>query len=418
MVFVDAGMMAKPPVSTHGGIQRGLPEHRRDAPTCRWAEAAASLSGTTARRSPRGACLLEQARSYLETFCFELEKPGKYWTSRLDEIESEIERTGGYQQTYEELAFGAKLAWRNHARCIGRLYWRSLEVLDCRQVTSMREAAARLEDHLRFAFNEGSIRSTISIFPARTNRDSPILIHNPQLLRYAGYPGASGRTLGDPQNLAITAKAMSLGWRPTGQTPFDILPIILQKGDEYLLHPLPKDCCREVSIEHPEWAWFKELGLRWHALPVITDMTLEVGGIEYPCAPFNGFYMGTEIGCRNLADKQRYDVLPQIGERMGLDLTDDSTLWKDRALLELNVAVLHSFKRDGVRIIDHHEASRHFMMHMAREAANHRAVPAEWAWIVPPMSGSTTEVFHTDMNHFDASPRFIRRVHLETAGDR
>ena len=203
-------MMAQPPVSTHGGIQRGLPEHRRGAPTCRWAEAAASLSSTTAPRSSRGACLLEQARSYLETFCFELEKPGKYQTSRLDEIESEIERTGGYQQTYEELAFGAKLAWRNHARCIGRLYWRSLEVLDCRQVTSMREAAARLEDHLRFAFNEGSIRSTISIFPARTNRDSPILIHNPQLLRYAGYPGPSGRTLGDPQNLAITAKANAM----------------------------------------------------------------------------------------------------------------------------------------------------------------------------------------------------------------
>ena len=40
-------------------------------------------------------------------------------------------------------------------------------------------------------------------------------------------------------------------------------------------------------------------------------MCLEIGGICYPAAPFNGWYMGTEIGARNLADTDRYDQLPR-----------------------------------------------------------------------------------------------------------
>ena len=33
---------------------------------------------------------------------------------------------------------------------------------------------------------------------------------------------------------------------------------------------------------------------------------------------------------------------------MGLDTSRDRTLWRDRALLELNVAVLHSYEKAGV----------------------------------------------------------------------
>jgi len=57
--------------------------------------------------------------------------------------------------------------------------------------------------------------------------------------------------------------------------------------------------------------------------------------------------MGTEIGARNLGDVNRYNLLPVIAERMGLDTRSDRTLWKDRALVELNVAVLSSFARHG-----------------------------------------------------------------------
>jgi nitric oxide synthase oxygenase domain/subunit len=44
----------------------------------------------------------------------------------------------------------------------------------------------------------------------------------------------------------------------------------------------------------------------------------------------------------------------------GLDIKSNISLWKDRALLELNTAVLHSFKEDGVSIVDHHTAALQF----------------------------------------------------------
>lgn len=38
-------------------------------------------------------------------------------------------------------------------------------------------------------------------------------------------------------------------------------------------------------------------------------MLLEIGGLEFPAAPFSGWYMSTEIGTRNLCDPHRYNIL-------------------------------------------------------------------------------------------------------------
>ena len=54
--------------------------------------------------------------------------------------------------------------------------------------------------------------------------------------------------------------------------------------------------------------------------------------------------MGAEIGARNFSDIDRYNMLPIIAEKIGLDCSETMTLWKDLALVELNVAVLHSYK--------------------------------------------------------------------------
>jgi nitric oxide synthase oxygenase domain/subunit len=35
---------------------------------------------------------------------------------------------------------------------------------------------------------------------------------------------------------------------------------------------------------------------------------IDIGGLEFTACPFNGWYMGTEIG-RDLADENRYDKL-------------------------------------------------------------------------------------------------------------
>ena len=103
---------------------------------------------------------------------------------------------------------------------------------------------------------------------------------------------------------------------------------------------------------------------------------MDIGGVCYPAAPFNGWYMGTEIGARNFGDSDRYDLVPTVGERMGLDTSDDATLWRDRALVEINRAVLHSFHAHGVTITDHHTESRRFLTHLEKEErAGRRARP-------------------------------------------
>ncbi|HEY2831730.1 MAG TPA: nitric oxide synthase oxygenase [Sporichthyaceae bacterium] len=53
---------------------------------------------------------------------------------RIEQARAEIAETGSYTHSTTELSHGARLAWRNNTRCIGRLYWNSLVVRDCRHV--------------------------------------------------------------------------------------------------------------------------------------------------------------------------------------------------------------------------------------------------------------------------------------------
>ena len=109
---------------------------------------------------------------------------------RLREIRREISRTGTYQHTLEELEFGARVAWRNSSRCIGRLYWKSLKVRDRREVSSAADIAAECADHLRAATNHGRVRPVITVFAPDTPARSGPRIWNEQLVRYAGLPAA------------------------------------------------------------------------------------------------------------------------------------------------------------------------------------------------------------------------------------
>ena len=332
---------------------------------------------------------------------------------RLRQVRREIETTGTYWHTPAELEFGARVAWRNSSRCIGRLYWHSLRVRDRREVTAAADIAAESVRHLRQATNGGRIRPVITVFaPDAPGRPGPRILSS-QLIRYAGYQAADGIVLGDPANTDITRVARCLGWpggRPAGR--FDILPLLVQEaGAPVTRHELPADEVLEVPIRHPEFGWFADLELRWYAVPVISDMYLDVGGVCYPAAPFNGWYMCTEIGSRDLGDSGRYDQLPVIARHMGLSTSSDRTLWKDKAMTELNLAVLHSFSRAGVTISDHHTESVRFLQHVEREERQGRACPADWTWIVPPAASSTTPVFHRYYQDFDQAPNFYRHPH-------
>ncbi|WP_017187264.1 nitric oxide synthase oxygenase, partial [Alkalibacillus haloalkaliphilus] len=170
---------------------------------------------------------------------------------------------------------------------------------------------------------------------------------------------------------------------------------------------IPEHVLLEVPIHHPDYEWFSDLSLQWYAVPIISDMSLDVGGITYPAAPFNGWYMGTEIGARNFADEYRYDMLPTVAEYMGLNVKRQSTLWKDRALLELNTAVLHSFKEAGISIVDHHTAAQQFKKFEKKEASEKRQVTGKWTWLIPPVSPATTHIFHKPYSNEIVKPNYF-----------
>ena len=56
------------------------------------------------------------------------EKPEKTYMERLAEVKEEMTRSGTYKQTFDELQWGGKTAWRNAARCSGRIVWKTLKV--------------------------------------------------------------------------------------------------------------------------------------------------------------------------------------------------------------------------------------------------------------------------------------------------
>lgn len=142
---------------------------------------------------------------------------------------------------------------------------------------------------------------------------------------------------------------------------------------------------------------------------MISDMALEIGGIRYPAAPFNGWYMETEIGARNLADTKRYNMLPKVASLMGLDSKTDATLWKDNALIELNVAVLHSFKAQGITIVDHHTAAKQFERFEQIEADVGRKLTGDWTWLISPVSPATTHIFHSHYDDTVVKPNYFRQ---------
>ena len=346
-----------------------------------------------------------EAGDFLRAVALEKKSDPDTLASRLLQVDGEIVTTGSWQPSFEELEHGARMAWRNNARCIGRLFWPSLKVRDLRHISEPSEVHQALLEHLEIATNGGKIQPLLTVFSPATSEGPVVRIWNHQLLGYAGYERLDGTILGDPKNLAFTREALALGWQGAG-TPFDLLPLIIQKrGCAPVLFPPPRAKALEIALNHPTLPWFAALGLKWYAVPVLSDMRLRLGGIDFPAAPFNGWYMGTEIA-RNLADTERYNLLPLIADKLGLDRRSERTLWKDRALLELNVAVLHSFGADGVRLVDHHTASVEFMKFCEREKSAGRDVSARWDWIVPPMSSSTTQVFHTPMREFATTPDF------------
>jgi nitric oxide synthase oxygenase domain/subunit len=232
----------------------------------------------------------------------------------------------GNRRIHDGRRWGARVAWRNNAPCVGRLSWSSLRVRDLRAVQAVDEMAYHCVEHIRVSLNRGNIRPVVSVFAPETPASPGMRILSGQLLGYAGYDRGGRDRLVDRNNRDLTMLALRSGWpAPRPPTPFDVLPLLIRDFDGHVhVRRLPPEAVPEVRLRHPELNWLEDLGLRWFAIPVVSDMALYIGGINYPAAPFSGWFMSSEIAIREAG----------------------------------------------------------------------RACPADWSWIVPPVSSNLTPVFH------------------------
>ncbi|MEO4053783.1 nitric oxide synthase oxygenase [Solibacillus sp. CAU 1738] len=339
----------------------------------------------------------QEMRDFLTLYKNETNQTEHWLMSRLQQIELQ----GEYVPTTEEITFGARVAWRNSNKCIGRLFWQSLQVFDERHLLDEQAIFEALLRHIDVATNGGKIKPIITIFaPGR------VRIWNHQLIRYAGYETDEG-IVGDPESVRFTELCMKLGWQGEG-TAFDVLPLVIQVDEQIPnFFEIPKEHVLEVNVTHPDYKAIDELNLKWYAVPIISSMRFSCGGIDFTAAPFNGWYMGTEIGARNFADTKRYNMLPAVADAIGLKRDTNSSLWKDRALVELNIAVLHSFKEAGVSIVDHHTAAQQFKLFEQQEGLAERDITGNWTWLIPPLSPATTHIYHQPIANIIKKPNYF-----------
>ena len=52
--------------------------------------------------------------------------------------------------------------------------------------------------------------------------------------------------------------------------------------------------------------------LEWYALPMVAGMMFEAGGLQFPAAPFAGWYTSVEIATRDLLEPTRYNLMKVV----------------------------------------------------------------------------------------------------------
>lgn len=190
--------------------------------------------------------------------------------ARLAVVEAEIERTGTYTHTREELVYGARVAWRAVNGDVGRRYWLGVEVRDLRHVTSAAGVFAELVNHLDRTALPGRypVRPIISVFAPAAPRQPSIRIWNERLIAYSGYVDPAGAMVGDPETVEFTKTARAYGWS-AARTPATVLPLVIDAPREGIqLFDLPDHMTTTRTT-------------------TIANLRLTIGGVTYPLAPFN-----------------------------------------------------------------------------------------------------------------------------------
>ncbi|KAI3435713.1 hypothetical protein D9Q98_001771 [Chlorella vulgaris] len=320
------------------------------------------------------------------------------YQARVAEIMAEIEATGTYTHTYDELQHGARCAWRNAPKCANRKFWEELKLVDARDASSPSEMFASCLEVLERATLSCVTTCNIAVFRPQTpgSKDGPRVWNN-QLVRYAGFRQADGSVVGDPAEADFTEMVTThFGWQPPqGSDPrFTLLPVLLQAhADEAPeCFTLPPQYVIIVPIRHPDNEAISNLGLQWYAVPAVSCLDLSVGGLTYTACPFNGWYTDTEI-VRNITDEGRLDMCRPVARALGLDTKNEASLWRDRAIVEVDVAVLHSFREAGMGMVDHTTLMQQFWKWYNRELLRRGYSPGNWKWIISPVSPTATKCY-------------------------
>mmetsp|Transcript_1755 Transcript_1755/g.3894 ORF Transcript_1755/g.3894 Transcript_1755/m.3894 type:complete len:1532 (+) Transcript_1755:163-4758(+) len=352
--------------------------------------------------------MVATAREFYEHVKEVLEWSDNQLESRFSQIEEEIQATGSYIQTTEELETGARLAWRNSAKCVGRIAWNTLKIRDCRHIKDPDKMFKEVRQHLLEATAGTNIQSVMTVFkPQAATEVFGTRFWSSQFVRYAAYKNMlTGKIVGDPANLEITEYLISNNlWTPPEKiSRFDVLPLVLKLPGKKkpIIHELPKDCIFEVDLEHPDRPELSALGLRWSTVPAISNFKMNLGGIVYQNMPFNGWFVSTEI-VRNLME--RYDVGPEIAAAIGLD-TEKNAMWRQMVSCEVEHMVLHSFQKHKFTIVDPMTVGRQFCTHVQREREQFgRECPGQWSWIGG-LLGPTNPTWHLELRDFLVKPQY------------
>ena len=210
---------------------------------------------------PEGPDLLASAEEFIALFHDETRAGPP--DGRLAQVRARDRPDGTYRHTAAELEFGARVAWRNSSRCIGRLYWQSLRVRDRREVTAAAEIAAECRGP-----------------PAQADQRRPGPAGDHRLrARYAPGGPARGFSARSSSATPATRRATARHRRPGQHRPHPRWPAssagraagarpvrraaAARAGDRRrcsALHELPADAVLEVPLRHPEFELVRRPG--------------------------------------------------------------------------------------------------------------------------------------------------------------
>ena len=205
------------------------------------------------------------------------------------------------------------------------------------------------------------------------------------------------------------------------------------------VHPLSTESVQQIAIEHPTQPEIAGLGYKWSVAHTASNLKLTLGGIVYESIPFSRWFVSTEI-VRSLV--QRYNAVVECAKVLNIDTKSDplcqqrveyevrvhekiawcNTFFEKQLTeifcasaamyspppppLQLELAVLYSFRKNGVTIEDPTGIAESFCAHAQRERIEFgRECPWQWS----PLA-STIAPLHTSLNYgmrnFRVRPRF------------